>query len=31
MHTWFVDGASVIVYTYDGTTLTEVLTAGCGL
>jgi len=31
VHTWFVDGASVIVYTYDGSTLTEVLTTGCGL
>jgi len=31
VHSWFVDGASVIVYAYDGATLTEVLTAGCGL
>lgn len=31
VHTWFADGASVIVYTYDGITLSEVLTAGCDL
>jgi len=30
VHAWYYEGASVIVYTYDGTELTEVLAAGCG-
>jgi hypothetical protein len=30
VHTWYYEGAAVIVYTYDGGELTEVLTAGCG-
>ncbi len=30
VHTWFVDGAGVIVFEYDGATLGEVLQAGCG-
>jgi hypothetical protein len=30
VHAWYYEGASVIVYEYDGTELTEVLAAGCG-
>jgi hypothetical protein len=30
IHAWFYEGASVILYEYDGTTLTEVLATGCG-
>jgi hypothetical protein len=30
VHAWYYEGAAVIVYTYDGTDLTEVLSAGCG-
>ena len=30
VHAWYYEGASVIVYTYDGTELTEVLATGCG-
>jgi hypothetical protein len=30
VHAWYYEGAAVIVYTYDGTGLTEVLSAGCG-
>ena len=30
VHAWYYEGASVIVYEYDGTGLTEVLSAGCG-
>jgi hypothetical protein len=30
VHAWYYEGAGVIVYTYDGTELTEVLATGCG-
>ena len=30
VHAWYYEGASVIVFTYDGTELTQVLAAGCG-
>ncbi len=30
VHAWYYEGASVLVYTYDGSELTEVLAAGCG-
>lgn len=30
VHAWYYEGAAVIVYTYDGGTLTEVLADGCG-
>jgi hypothetical protein len=30
VHAWYYEGAGVLVYTYDGTTLTEVLSTGCG-
>ncbi len=30
VHAWYYEGAAVIAYTYDGTELTEVLSAGCG-
>ncbi len=30
VHAWYYEGSSVIVYEYDGTTVTEVLAAGCG-
>lgn len=30
VHAWYYEGASVVVYTYDGTGLTQVLAAGCG-
>jgi len=30
VHAWYYEGASVIVYEYDGTELTEVLSTGCG-
>jgi hypothetical protein len=30
IHAWYYEGASVLVYTYDGTELTGVLGAGCG-
>ncbi len=30
VHAWYYEGAAVIVYTYDGSELTEVLTTGCG-
>jgi hypothetical protein len=30
VHAWYYEGAAVIVYTYEGTDLTEVLSAGCG-
>jgi len=30
IHAWYYEGASVILYEYDGTTLTEVLATGCG-
>ncbi len=30
VHAWYYEGSSVIVFEYDGTELTEVLTAGCG-
>jgi hypothetical protein len=30
VHAWYYEGAAVIVYTYDGTELTEVLATGCG-
>lgn len=30
VHAWYYEGASVLVYTYDGAELTEVLANGCG-
>ena len=30
VHAWYYEGASVIVYTYDGDGVTQVLAAGCG-
>jgi hypothetical protein len=30
VHAWYFEGAAVIVYTYDGSELTEVLASGCG-
>ncbi len=30
VHAWYYEGAAVLVYTYDGTSLTEVLATGCG-
>ena len=30
IHAWYYEGASVVVYTYDGAELTQVLAAGCG-
>ncbi len=30
VHAWYYEGAGVLVYTYDGRTLTEVLATGCG-
>ena len=30
VHAWYYEGAGVLVYTYDGSTLTEVLATGCG-
>jgi hypothetical protein len=30
VHAWYFEGSSVIVFEYDGTELTEVLSAGCG-
>ena len=30
VHAWYFEGASVLVYTYDGNDLTEVLATGCG-
>lgn len=30
VHAWYYEGAAVVVYTFDGSELTEVLTAGCG-
>lgn len=30
VHAWYYEGAAVIVYTYDGGELTEVLSSGCG-
>jgi hypothetical protein len=30
VHAWYYEGAAVIVYTFDGTELTEVLSTGCG-
>jgi hypothetical protein len=30
VHAWYYEGASVIVYTYDGTEFTQVLASGCG-
>ena len=30
VHAWYYEGASVVVYTYDGSGLTQVLAAGCG-
>lgn len=30
VHAWYYEGAAVIVYSYDGTELTEVLANGCG-
>lgn len=30
VHAWYFEGASVLVYTYDGSELTEVLASGCG-
>jgi hypothetical protein len=30
VHAWYYEGASVIVYTYDGTDFTQVLATGCG-
>jgi hypothetical protein len=30
VHAWYYEGASVLVYTYDGSGLTRVLAAGCG-
>ncbi len=30
VHAWYYEGAAVVVYTYDGTAVTEVLAAGCG-
>jgi len=30
VHAWYYEGASVLVYTYDGSKLTEVLATGCG-
>ena len=30
VHAWYYEGASVVVYSYDGSELTQVLAAGCG-
>lgn len=30
VHTWYLEGAGVNIYTYDGSTVTEVITSGCG-
>jgi hypothetical protein len=30
IHAWYYEGASVILYEYDGTSLTQVLATGCG-
>ena len=30
VHAWYDEGAAVVVYTYDGSELTEVLATGCG-
>ncbi len=30
IHSWYYEGASVTVYEYDGTSLTDVLATGCG-
>jgi hypothetical protein len=30
VHAWYYEGAAVIVYTYDGSAFTEVLSTGCG-
>lgn len=30
VHAWYYEGAAVVVYTYDGNELTEVLATGCG-
>lgn len=30
VHAWYYEGASVLLYEYDGTSLRQVLTAGCG-
>lgn len=30
IHAWYYEGASVLLFEYDGTTLDEVLAAGCG-
>ncbi len=30
VHAWYYEGASALVYTYDGSELTEVLATGCG-
>lgn len=30
VHTWYYEGAGVNIYTYDGSTVTEVITSGCG-
>lgn len=30
VHAWYYEGAAVIVYTFDGNELTQVLAAGCG-
>ncbi len=30
VHSWYYEGAAALVYEYDGTSLTEVLRAGCG-
>ena len=30
VHAWYFEGAAVLIYEYDGTSLTEVLATGCG-
>lgn len=30
VHTWYFEGAGVNIYTYDGATVTEVISSGCG-
>jgi hypothetical protein len=30
VHTWYYEGAAVILYEYDGTSLTEMVSTGCG-
>lgn len=30
VHAWYYEGASVLLYAYDGTSMTEVLATGCG-